>query len=251
MAAQQNRETLDGTFWSRRSLSEQKPTRSLRSFLGEFVVIMAGVLAALAVDQWVDALDERRLEGAYLQRLHADLVWDTARFGEFERTFVAAKVGVLRDLLADDPLARLGDRTDLLADLNNSSFKSLPNNRPATFQELESTGRLSLLRDVDLRGELSAYYSGFEHISAVMAEPDGDYQVRLGRSLPGDQVYDWRLSDQPPSRGDLMAGLQSMLAEPGLRGAVNSELEYTAGMAFYLDSYKQQATDLLRRLESH
>ena len=221
----------------------------MRSFVGEFLVIVAGVLAALAVDQWKDALDARRLESVYIQRLRADLEADTASFAEFERTFIASKVAVLRNLLSDDAVVRLGERSDLLADLSYSSFKALPPNRPATFEELESTGALNLLRDPELRGAISAYYSGFEHISRVLAEPDGDYQVRLWRVLPGDQVYDWQISQQSPVLEDLIAGLEKLVAEPGFEGAVNSELEYTAGMAFYLSQYRKEAADLLVRLE--
>ena len=229
-------------------MSQQRPLRRLRSLVSEFVVIVAGVLAALAVDQWKDAMDARQLESAYIQRLRADLEADTASFAEFERTFIASKVGVLRDLLFTDGVRRLSERPDLLADLSYSSFKALPPNRPATFDELESTGRLSLLRDLELRGAISAYYSGFEHISRVLAEPDGDYQMRLWRVLPGDQVYDWRMAQQEPTHEDLIAGIEDLIAEPGLEGAVNSELEYTAGMAFYLSQYRQEAAALLVRL---
>ncbi len=221
----------------------------MRSLVGEFVVIVAGVLAALAVDQWKDALDARELESAYIQRLRADLEADTASFAHFERTFLAAKVGVLRDLLARDATLRLGRRPNLMADLSYSSFKALPPNRPATFEELESTGGLSLLRDLELRGAISAYYSGFEHISGILSEPDGDYQARLSRVLPGGQVYDWRILQQEPVREDVIAGIERLLEEPGLEGAVNSELEYTAGMAFYLSRYRQEAAELLLRLE--
>jgi hypothetical protein len=220
-----------------------------KSLFGEFVVIVAGVLAALAVDQWRDALEARQLESAYIERLRADLASDTASFAEFERTFVAAKVSVLEDLLADDAVVRLGRRPDLLSDLSYSSFKALPPHRPATFEELESTGRLSLLSDLGLRGALSSYYSGFEHISRVLAEPDGDYQVRLWRFLPGVQVYRWRMFGEQPSREDLIAGVERLLLEPDLEGAVNSELEYTAGMAFYLSEYRREAANLLSLLE--
>jgi hypothetical protein len=230
-------------------MTQTKSFRRLRSLLGEFVIIVAGVLAALAVQQWQNAMDDRELEAAYIERLRADLAADTASFAEFDRTYVAAKASVLSDLLAEDPLDRLGERPDLMQDLSYSSFIALPTNRPATFEELQSTGGLSLLRDIELRGAISSYYSGFEHISRILSVPDGDYRQRLSRAMPGNAIYDWRLSSKQPSDAVLREGIMALLREPGLEAAVNSELAYTATMAFYLNSYRLEAVELLARLD--
>ena len=229
-------------------MTQTKSIRRMRSLFGEFVIIVAGVLAALAVDQWKDALDDRGLEARYIERLRADLEADTAEFAEFERTFVAAKTSVLRDLLAEDPLSRLSERPNLMEDLRYSRFIALPTNRPATFEELQSTGGLSLLRDIELRGAISSYYSGFEHISRILSVPDDDFRRRMSRALPGIPVYEWRLSLQEPALADLRKGITALLSEPGLEAAVNSELAYTADMAFILRQYRAEAARLLVRL---
>ena len=221
----------------------------MRSLLGEFLVIVAGVLAALAVDQWKDTLDDHRLEAGYMERLRNDLAADTAGFANFDRTMLAAKVSVLRDLLEEDALRRLSDRPNLIEDLTFSLFKALPANRPTTFEVLESTGGLGLIRDVELRDAISAYYSGFIHISRILSEPDGDYTERMSRALPGAALYDWRISGKQPTPEELGAGIAKLLRDPELQGAVNSELEYTAGLAFYLRQSQQEAADLLRRLD--
>ena len=147
---------------------------------GEFIIIVVGVLVALAVDQWSQARSDRLLETRYLQRLKADLEFDTTLFARFDSRALSAKAGILRDLLAPDALARLRARPNLVDDLNYSKVVALPTNRPATFEELQSTGRLSLIQDTDLRGALSYYYAGFNHISKILATPFGDYRKRLG-----------------------------------------------------------------------
>ena len=226
-----------------------QPLKRVKSLLGEFVVIVAGVLTALAVDHWKDVLDDRQLEAAYVDRLRADLQADTARLGNYQRGVIAQKAGVLTDMLSDDVLARLSERPDLMAALSVSTWKGLPESRSVTFDEIQSTGALNLLRDAELRGLLSGYYSGFDQIARVWAEPDGDYQVRLGRALPGDQVYEWAMSQREPDREKLIAGLRELFAEPGLVGAVNSELEYTAMMGASARRLHGNATDLLLLLE--
>ena len=46
----------------------------------------------------------------------------------------------------------------------------------------------------------------------------------------------------------LESGLRRLLAHAGLEGAVNAELGYTAGMAFYLSYYMELAQALLDAL---
>lgn len=220
-----------------------------QALLAQFVIIVAGVLVALAADQWRGARSDRATEARYLERLRADLQWDTANFAAFDRVALRAKAEVLRDLAAENALVRLMARESLVDDLNYSGFVALPANRPATFEELQSTGNLGLIRDIELRGALSYYYSGFDHISRVLTRPFGDYRSRLESSLSGTEFYDWRIAGAEPDSAELRRGLQRLIADSGLPGAVNAELAYTAGMTFYLRQYYRQAVELLERLD--
>ncbi len=47
-----------------------------RRWAGEFVVIVLGILAALAVDSWSEQRDNRSLEQEYLSRIKEDLESD-------------------------------------------------------------------------------------------------------------------------------------------------------------------------------
>jgi uncharacterized protein YjeT (DUF2065 family) len=49
----------------------------------EFVLIVAGVLVALALDQWRARLHDRTLESEYVLRLRNDLANDTSSFRWF------------------------------------------------------------------------------------------------------------------------------------------------------------------------
>ena len=65
----------------------------------EFIVIVFGVLVALAADQWMEARDDRSTELEYVERLRANLAVDTLRFSQFADTPLAEKIRVLRELL--------------------------------------------------------------------------------------------------------------------------------------------------------
>ena len=128
---------------------------------GEFVVIVLGVLVALAADSWNDARLERIEETEYLLRLHHDLQRDTAQHG-FVLDWMDRKersLRHLREVLASTTLTDQ-DTATLLSDLANASnfgWNVGPLAVRATFEDLRSSGKLGLIRDAELRAALIAY----------------------------------------------------------------------------------------------
>lgn len=53
---------------------QRKWRRSLRWFLAEFVVLVAGILVALAVSSWAQDRQDAKREQVYLRQLEVDLV---------------------------------------------------------------------------------------------------------------------------------------------------------------------------------
>ncbi|MFC1575893.1 hypothetical protein ACFL5A_04550 [Gemmatimonadota bacterium] len=228
-------------------MPQQGPPSRIRSVVGEFVIIVAGVLVALGVDEWRDNLGDQRLEAEYIERLRLDLEVDTATFAWFEQV-LEAKEAVLRDLVSENPIDRLQAHENLIGDLVYSEFKALPTAQTSTFRELQSTGNLKLLRNVDLRGKISEYHLGFDHISGILATPEGEYRRIFSESFRGDAFRSWRIDSIPPDPAVLESEIRTLLAHPGLEPAVNAELGYTAGMAFYLGYYSELAEALLTAL---
>ena len=218
-----------------------------RSLAGEFLIIVAGVLVALAVDQWRESVADRDLEAHYLERLGANLVSDTASFNWYQ-TVIETKASVLRDLVSDDPLSRLLGRENPMADLVHSQFLSLQPVRATTFQELQSTGNLKLIQDFGLRGRITEYYLEFDHKSEILSSSPGEYRKLFLESIPGDVVYSWRLDSIPPDPSALESGIRSLLNEPALRAAVNAELGYTAALASTQREFKETAAGMLEDL---
>ena len=218
-----------------------------RFVVGEFLIIVAGVLVALGVDQWRGSMADRALEARYLQRLGADLASDTASSGEYQ-IVLETKASVLRDLVSSDPLSRLLERENLMADLVYSQFKALQTNRATTFQELQSTGNMKLIQDLGLRGRITEYYMNFDHMSEILSSSPGDYRRLFLEAMPGDLVYAWRLDSIPPHPATLESGIRSLLSEPTLQAAVNAELGYTAALASQQKEFKETAANLLEEL---
>jgi len=214
----------------------------------EFVVIVIGVLAALAVDQWRNENEDRRIEAEYLARIKEDLRADIDKFHILEKIF-AIKFQTtrgLRDHPESDLLSKSPD--DLLQDLVFSGYVALPDSISTTFDELMSTGRFALIQSVNQRDALSQYYSGFEHISEIMFEPPGGYKKILWESFPGELLLrsqSWREATSPQEIRD---GMQKLLADPRLKTAANAEMIYADALIYYLSGSRQQAEELLELL---
>lgn len=129
---------------------------ALRWFGAEFLVVVTGVLVALALGAWWQERDNRERETAYLQQLAADL--DTTEqslqwISEFhiEAALAAARVG--RAFWKPEPPTL----AELSADLGRP-FRSM-RERPVlgTIEALIATGDLRLIRSNALRTELTTY----------------------------------------------------------------------------------------------
>lgn len=146
--------------------------------VGEFVVIVMGVLVALGVDDVRQASFDRELEGYLFSRIAQDLDADIA---ELERTTLRAQRRVwLADAILDGlDGADLPPRTPFPKGTSDAVGNCVPTCDPygeefrplsilamftqfdltdGTYREVLSTGSLGVLRDLRLREELAAYY---------------------------------------------------------------------------------------------
>jgi len=217
--------------------------------VGEVFLIVIGITIALAVNAWYSERADRVTESEYLARLHIDLKADVENFTNFDG-ILRTKAMILQGLLTESEESLLSRGAEnLMADLTFSAFIGLPDSQSTTFGELQSTGSLALLQDLDQRDALSRYYSGYEHISAILADPRGPYRGIFAGSLPGDMVYRWRAEGEPVDSSELRLGLQNLLAHPQIESAVNAEISYAGTLAYYLRQYLSRAEALLELLD--
>jgi hypothetical protein len=216
----------------------------------EFVVIVLGVLAALAVDEWRNEREDRTTESEYLARIRADIQSDVDNFKRLERVF-QIKVSTITDL-KDHPDSDIfsQDQTKLLHGLIRSVYVALPDSRSTTFDELTSTGRLALIENVEHRDALSQYYSGFEHISAILFEPVGNYRRLLYETFRPDLLLRSRSMGNSGEVMDLRSDLERLLAHPDFLSAANAEIVYGDALLYYLEQYRNQAEQILDLLNA-
>lgn len=182
-------------------------TKSMRA-ASELIVIVLGVLIALAADRWMEGVRESRDEGRYLTRIAADLDLTIAELEivlpRMERGLEAARILSYPEAASLSP----DSIVSLYVAVGHTGAGRSQLGTDVAFRELVASGGLNLLSDVSLRGELSEFYLNFEDLVTGIAEAERlDVTVaELTGSLP------YRIQDELPEDA------KARVVEAALRG---------------------------------
>ena len=136
--------------------------------LVEFVMLVVGILLALAVNNWVEERRDARIERQYLERLVRDFDADLALLADmadFERRQVAAGAMAWRALA--DP-ASIDDREAVATALVQLGARRTLRLTRAAYTDLTSTGNLRLIGDGALRDRIVGLYEENDRVSAII-----------------------------------------------------------------------------------
>lgn len=191
--------------------------------IGEFLIIVLGVLVALAVDDWAQQREDHALEAELLTRMEAELVADGADLASAERE-VRARLWVLDAVLAELGDAAAADRLrpgrldslqrPVLVDSLRAAARRGPTwsfdpvgepmGRAFTLwpefdlsndvhQEMLATGSLGIVQDRALRAAIMRYYRTARDQGGNERRA-GEFQDRFEEGLmslgvaPGDRL---------------------------------------------------------------
>ncbi len=195
--------------------------------VAEFLAIVVGVLVALGVDAWAQRRSEDARASAYLTRLEEELV---------------ANQAVIDDVLtssldgADSALARLKrfragtyqppDAAEFVQALLRARVPGLPGTlSQSTWDDLQSTGSIRLIRDPTVRTQLQLHYAGIERRRSILATEYTHYPRALSEVLPGEaQRFSGLGTDPDPAA--VLESLRSLRSAPDLDRHINSRLGY-------------------------
>jgi hypothetical protein len=125
--------------------------------IGEFVLVVLGVLVALMVDTWIEQRNDDNLRQEYLVSLTDDLKADQQNLESrisFFTSVYSFGLETLDELQSEEPV----NQDTLLAAYyasENWNYAPVIN----TYEDLQSTGNIRLLGDLDLRLILAAYHT--------------------------------------------------------------------------------------------
>lgn len=146
----------------RKKLMEQNIVRSYIFYaIGEIFLVVIGILIALQVNNWNEERKERNREAAYLERLTENITSDleVSKLNiKFYQEVLEAGTLSLSYATGND-VSGYSNWDILLAFFNASQIWPIIT-ESSTYEELKSSGELSLLKSIDLRDRLAFYYGG-------------------------------------------------------------------------------------------
>ena len=131
-------------------------------FFAELVLVIAGVLIALAVDGWISDLHDRKTETIYLELLARDVegIRQQAELQvEFEKEKLDAAATAYAALTTSDPKTKQAEIGPSLAVLVSRRTLSLSS---ATYDQMVSSGHLQLVRNHELRNRIVRFFATME-----------------------------------------------------------------------------------------
>jgi hypothetical protein len=234
----------------------------------EILIIVVGVLIALAVDEWRANIASDRLANQYMERLRDDL---RRSIDSLERGIFHAERGDKYGSWVIDMLDKPSDDEAAVDLVVNAFWASLvPANpevyvgRRSTYEDLLATSGLTAIPDLEIRILLSEYYYEFDRIaSRISGWSDSDFRDWTRGSMSAalvvaiEEVCDpteLALSGCPIeiSNSDREFFLRSLNQDKGhIRRELNKLVQYWRRHGPILVEFKVETEELLEKLEEY
>jgi len=178
----------------RKDLMEKNKTgKYLKYAIGEIVLVVIGILIALQINNWKEEQKEKIKEQAYLERLDQNLTNDSINIDlniDFYKTVF--EYGEVALAYAENQDKKNTSYWNILVAFFHSSQIWPYVAQSATFEELKSSGELSLIQSINLRNDLSYYYgSGLQRYRETMGI-NPPYRKMVRGLIPSNiQNYLW------------------------------------------------------------
>ena len=218
--------------------------------LGEVILIVIGVTAALAVDEWRENIENTNVEAAFLNQLVADLQ-------ETENVFAKA---VAVSVVPDDAARKLlrAFENDELVELETirqilsiSGRYSNPIPRFETADSLISSGNLRLIRDPTIRSEIIRFLNDYRDGWVVqLSQMEAEHRIAYRQVLDRAAVYGiFREDVDGIARRKSAPDIDAFLADIEAHSATTKLLNTRRWFALYKEGIGAEATRLRQLLE--
>jgi hypothetical protein len=148
-------------------LTESLVGRRWSFFVAELVLVVAGILVALAIDGWISDSRDRQTEGVYLELLARDIEEIRHQVDlqiEFEKERIDTASAAYAALTTSDPTTNRAEIGPLLALLVTRRTLSLSS---ATYDQMVSSGHLQLIGDHKLRNMIVRFFANLERVERI------------------------------------------------------------------------------------
>ena len=141
-------------------LMENKTGNYFKYAIGEIVLVMIGILLALQVNNWNEQRKERIQEKIFLKRFEVELntnLENILNAISLNKSRIHRAEFLLRTI--DKPQLAEDSSSYFMKSIEHAGYTNIPLISDNAFEELKSSGNLSLISNQALRAALQKYYS--------------------------------------------------------------------------------------------
>jgi hypothetical protein len=141
-------------------LSEGKTSKYFKYAIGEIVLVVIGILIALQINNWNEQRKTRIQEKIYLKRFEVELNTNLERILNaisLNKSRIKRAEFLLRTI--DKPQLAEDSSSYFMKSIEHAGYTNIPLISDNAFEELKSSGNLSLISNEALRTALQKYYS--------------------------------------------------------------------------------------------
>lgn len=134
----------------------------------ELILIIVGILTALAIDSWAQDRRDHESEKAYLELLRDDLTQIESQlrgYADFEKANLATAASLYIALAPDKETV---DPVKVQGALAGLSVRRTVQVSSASYTDLQSTGNLQIIRNRELRQRIIHYFAQTERLERVI-----------------------------------------------------------------------------------
>jgi len=198
--------------------------------IAEFLVIVVGVLLALAADRWNQARLDRTSEAGYLSRFAEEIRDDSGRAADYleGRPAILAALDTLIAFVdgAAPPPSLAATALDVAQEIRLSPL--------VAWNEIQATRSLEVISDPSVREALTAYYASRERVLLLWSRTNSRAGDPFFDTLYQTGLFDPRDEFRSPGSPDL----EAIRSAPGIR-----QLLFAVGAGHYFQ--RQQARQLI------
>ncbi|GAA4806607.1 DUF6090 family protein [Litoribaculum gwangyangense] len=149
-----------------RLLSENKFSKYVIYALGEIILVVIGILIALQINNWNEQRKQNQLEIVYIDRLHNELSKDIITFSneiqrlERNNEKIIKFTNALKDDIQNDSLFVTLTNEFMIFGTTYPMF----NPSTSTFEDLSSTGNLSVISNTEIRDSIVKHYEDYQFV---------------------------------------------------------------------------------------
>jgi hypothetical protein len=158
----------------------------MKRLAAEFAIIVAGILLALAVDEWRQDREELRIANEHLSDVVAELRDNLCTVERIRVRHLQRKMANLQTVLTflNDPAAPVEDPAALLQAFARSTAAARPWLVDNQFQALQNSGNVRLVRKLQPDLNLAGLYGGPAVLFSQIDRIQGPYPVVVNELVP-------------------------------------------------------------------